>query len=150
MSFVDIVESVRGASEGRALVTSSWRISVKQTRSARSRSFDDGDVVHVDGKVSPTDDIETINTELISPISRRWRRRFRGWKRGQAQQGTGEGPRRALLAQTKLNEGQTVSASGIDREPLRELFLLTAKPFLRVNRYRSARRHRIAHAARWP
>ena len=29
------------------------------------RAFDDPDVVHVDGEVSPKDDIETINTELI-------------------------------------------------------------------------------------
>ena len=36
VSFVDIAGIVRGASEGRALVTSSWRISVRQTRSARS------------------------------------------------------------------------------------------------------------------
>ena len=68
VSFVDIAGIVRGASEGQGL-GKFWRISVRQdARSARSCGRSTTAMVHVDGKVSPTDDIETINTELIADL----------------------------------------------------------------------------------
>jgi GTP-binding protein YchF len=89
--------------------------------------------VHVDGQVSPKDDIETINTELIladlQTIDRvlpRLQKESRLVKEKAAQV--------AAIDEAKkvLDSGQTVYAAGLDPEPLRELFLLTSKPFLYV------------------
>ena len=54
-----------GASEGQGSGTSSCRTSASRMPSARSCAFHDPDVVHVEGRVSPAEDMETINTELI-------------------------------------------------------------------------------------
>ncbi len=134
VSFVDIAGIVRGASEGQGL-GNKFLANIREADAICQvvRSFDDGDVVHVDGKVSPTDDIETINTELILADLQTLEKAIpRLEKEARLNKERAEVLEAALLAQTKLNEGQTVSASGIDREPLRELFLLTAKPFLYV------------------
>ena len=134
VSFVDIAGIVRGASEGQGL-GNKFLANIREADAICQvvRSFDDGDVVHVDGKVSPTDDIETINTELILADLQTLEKAIpRLEKEARLNKERAEVLEAAQLAQKKLNEGQTVSASGIDREPLRELFLLTAKPFLYV------------------
>ena len=66
VSFVDIAGIVRGASEGEGL-GNKFLANIREADAICQviRAFDDDDVVHVDGKVSPRDDIETINTELI-------------------------------------------------------------------------------------
>ena len=66
MSFVDIAGIVRGASEGQGL-GNKFLANIRESDAICQviRVFTDPDVVHVDGKVSPADDIETINTELI-------------------------------------------------------------------------------------
>ena len=95
--------------------------------------FDDPDVVHVDGRVDPAADIETISTELIladlqtleKAIPRLTRRR--GCRRTAAPcwRPRSRPPRSSTAA-------RTLFAAGVDREPLRELTLLTTKPFLYV------------------
>ena len=134
VSFVDIAGIVRGASEGQGL-GNKFLANIREADAICQvvRSFDDGDVVHVDGKVSPTDDIETINTELILADLQTLEKAIpRLEKEARLNKERADVLAAAQLAQVKLNEGQTVFASGIDREPLRELFLLTAKPFLYV------------------
>ena len=66
MSFVDIAGIVRGASEGEGL-GNKFLANIRETDAICQviRAFRDPNVVHVDGEVSPKDDIETINTELI-------------------------------------------------------------------------------------
>lgn len=66
VSFVDIAGIVRGASEGEGL-GNKFLANIREADAICqvTRAFADPDVVHVDGKVSPKDDIETINTELI-------------------------------------------------------------------------------------
>ena len=66
MSFVDIAGIVKGASEGAGL-GNKFLANIREADAICQviRAFNDPDVVHVDGKVSPRDDIETINTELI-------------------------------------------------------------------------------------
>jgi GTP-binding protein YchF len=97
------------------------------------RAFTDPDVVHVDGKISPEDDIETVNTELIladlQTIDRALPRLVREARNSK--------DRATVLAAVErarevLDSGQTVFAAGLDRAPLRELQLMTAKPFLYV------------------
>src|SRR3954471_11410426 len=66
VSFVDIAGIVRGASEGAGL-GNKFLANIRESDAICQviRVFTDPDVVHVDGKVDPADDIETINTELI-------------------------------------------------------------------------------------
>ena len=134
VSFVDIAGIVRGASEGQGL-GNKFLANIRESDAICQvvRSFDDSDVVHVDGKISPIDDIETINTELILADLQTLEKALpRLEKEARLTKDNAENLSAALLAQEKLNAGQTVFASGIDREPLRELSLLTAKPFLYV------------------
>ena len=134
VSFVDIAGIVRGASEGQGL-GNKFLANIRESDAICQvvRSFDDSDVVHVDGKISPIDDIETINTGLILADLQTLEKALpRLEKEARLNKDNAENLSAALLAQEKLNAGQTVFASGIDREPLRELSLLTAKPFLYV------------------
>jgi GTP-binding protein YchF len=97
------------------------------------RAFGDPDVVHVEGQVSPKDDIETINTELIlADLQTVDRALPRLEKEARLRK-----DRQPLLAAVQsarsiLDSGQTLSSAGVDLEPLRELSLLTTKPFLYV------------------
>ena len=66
VSFVDIAGIVKGASEGAGL-GNKFLANIREADAICQvvRVFDDDDVVHVDGRVDPLADIETINTELI-------------------------------------------------------------------------------------
>ncbi|NYI08058.1 redox-regulated ATPase YchF [Allostreptomyces psammosilenae] len=134
VSFVDIAGIVRGASEGQGL-GNKFLANIRESDAICQviRAFEDPDVVHVDGKVSPKDDIETINTELIladlqtiEKVLPRLTKEARLVKDKQAVLAAVE------EAQKVLEEGRTVFSAGLDPEPLRELHLLTAKPFLYV------------------
>lgn len=65
MEFVDIAGLVAGASQGEGM-GNQFLANIRETDAIAHvvRCFDDDNVVHVDGRVSPLDDIETINTEL--------------------------------------------------------------------------------------
>jgi GTP-binding protein YchF len=134
VSFVDIAGIVRGASEGQGL-GNKLLANIREAEAICQviRVFTDPDVVHVDGQVSPKDDIETINTELIladlqtiDKVLPRLQKEARLAKDKQ------ETVTAVEQAKEVLDAGQTVFASGVDPEPLRELFLLTAKPFIYV------------------
>ena len=134
VTFVDIAGIVRGASEGEGL-GNKFLSHIRESDAICQviRAFVDPNVVHIDGKVSPKDDIETINTELILADLQTLEKAIpRLQKEARMQK-----DRAAVLAAAEeargiLDGGTTVFASGVDREPLRELFLLTAKPFLYV------------------
>lgn len=134
VSFVDIAGIVRGASEGQGL-GNKFLASIREADAICQvvRSFEDSDVVHIDGRISPSDDIETINTELIladlQTLDKALPRLEKEARLGKERAAVLEA---ATEAKAILDSGQTIFASGIDREPLRELFLLTAKPFLYV------------------
>ena len=134
VSFVDIAGIVRGASEGEGL-GNKFLANIREAEAICQviRVFADDDVVHVDGKVSPQSDIETINTELIladlqtlEKAIPRFEKEARGDKKRQVAVDA------AVAAQGALNEGTTLFASGLDISELAELGLLTAKPFLYV------------------
>ena len=66
VTFVDIAGIVKGASEGEGL-GNKFLANIREADAICEvvRAFEDDDIVHVNGKVDPSDDIETINTELI-------------------------------------------------------------------------------------
>jgi GTP-binding protein YchF len=134
VTFVDIAGIVRGASEGAGM-GNKFLANIRESDGICQvvRAFKDDDVVHVEGKVSPKDDIETINIELIladlQTVEKAIPRLQKEAKMDKTKAAVLDA---VLVAQKHLEAGTTVFASGMDAAPLRELFLLTAKPFIYV------------------
>jgi hypothetical protein len=134
VSFVDIAGIVRGASEGQGL-GNKFLANIRESDAICQviRVFTDPDVVHVEGKVSPRDDIETINTELILADLQTLEKAVPRLEKESRK----DNEKAALLdaavaAQKVLDEGRTLYSAGVDAAALRELSLLTTKPFLYV------------------
>ncbi|MCJ1672851.1 MULTISPECIES: redox-regulated ATPase YchF [unclassified Rathayibacter] len=134
VSFVDIAGIVRGASEGEGL-GNKFLANIREADAIAQviRGFEDADVVHVDGKVDAASDMETINTELVladlqtlEKAEARYEKELKGKKIEPIVLET------AKKAREFLDSGKPLSASSIELEPIRELGLLTAKPFIYV------------------
>jgi GTP-binding protein YchF len=136
VTFVDIAGIVRGASEGEGL-GNQFLAAIRESDAICQvvRAFEDEDVIHVEGVVDPMADIATINTELIladlQTIDNRIVRLEREAKRSPE---AADQLRAVQSARAVLDNGQTASEAGavLDLEVLRELQLLTAKPFIYV------------------
>ncbi|MFR9729933.1 redox-regulated ATPase YchF [Saccharopolyspora sp. MS10] len=135
VSFVDIAGIVKGASEGQGL-GNKFLANIREADAICQviRVFDDPDVVHVDGNVDPASDIETINTELILADLQTLEKAL---PRLEKEARTNKDKRPALDAANEakalLDGGTTLfSANKADVPELRELNLLTTKPFLYV------------------
>lgn len=134
VEFVDIAGLVRGASEGQGL-GNQFLANIRETDAICqvTRSFADPDIVHVEGTVSPRDDIETITTELILADLQTVEKALpRLEKQARVQKEMAPAVAAAREARAVLEQGTTIFAAGLDRQPLRDLSLLTAKPFLYV------------------
>ena len=134
VSFVDIAGIVRGASEGAGL-GNQFLSHIRESDAICQviRVFDDPDVVHVDGRVDPASDIETINTELIlADLQTIERAHPRLVKEAKQVKDRAEVLAAVEEARDVLESGRTVFEAQLDPAPLSELFLLTAKPFLYV------------------
>ena len=134
VQFVDIAGLVRGASEGEGL-GNQFLAHIRETDAICqvTRVFRDPNVVHVDGEVSPSGDIGTITTELIladlQTIEKALPRLEKEARIKKDLAGRVDLVRRT---QEALEKGTTAYAAGVDLAELRELNLLTAKPFLYV------------------
>jgi GTP-binding protein YchF len=134
VDFVDIAGIVRGASEGEGL-GNKFLANIRESDAICQvvRAFTDPDVVHVDGKVSPKDDIETIHTELILADLQSIEKALpRLQKEARLKKETAAVLAAAEAAVAILETGKTLFEAGFDTAPIRELHLLTAKPFLYV------------------
>ncbi|WP_020580287.1 redox-regulated ATPase YchF [Actinopolymorpha alba] len=134
VQFVDIAGLVRGASEGEGL-GNQFLAHIRETDAICqvTRTFGDPNVVHVDGEVSPSSDIGTITTELILADLQTIEKALpRLEKEARLKKDLAEKIDVVRQAQEALEKGVTVYASGLDRTILRDLNLLTAKPFLYV------------------
>ncbi|MDQ6852003.1 MAG: redox-regulated ATPase YchF [Actinomycetota bacterium] len=132
VSFVDIAGIVRGASTGEGL-GNKFLANIREADAICQviRAFADPNVVHVDGKVSPADDIETINTELILADLQTIENALpRLQKEARLQKDRASLVNAAEEARELLQTGKTIYGSKLDRGALRELHLMTAKPFL--------------------
>jgi GTP-binding protein YchF len=90
-------------------------------------------VVHVEGTVNPASDMETINTELILADLQTIENALpRLQKEARLQKHRAPLLAAAEQAREVLDSGRTISSTDLDRGPLHELHLLTAKPFLYV------------------
>lgn len=139
VEFVDIAGLVAGASKGEGL-GNQFLANIRECDAIAHivRCFNDDNVVHVAGKISPLDDIEVINTELALADLVSVDKALARWSK-QARQG---GDKEALKlvqvlekVQPVLNEGRPARAAKLSAEELaviRPLFLLTLKPVMYV------------------
>ncbi|WP_348728095.1 redox-regulated ATPase YchF [uncultured Mycolicibacterium sp.] len=134
VTFVDIAGIVKGASEGAGL-GNKFLANIRESDAICQvvRVFADDDVVHVDGKVDPKSDIEIIETELILADMQTLERAVpRLEKEARTHKDRRPVHDAAVAAQEVLDSGKTLFSAGADVSLLRELNLLTSKPFLYV------------------
>ena len=138
MTFVDIAGLVKGASKGEGL-GNQFLANIREVDAIAHvlRCFEDGDVTHVEGRVDPVADAQTIETELmladLESVERRLaniQRKIKGGDKEAVEQ-----ERLLKLAQAALSEGRparTVQVGEDERRAWKMLQLLTAKPVLYV------------------
>ena len=134
VEFVDIAGIVRGASEGEGL-GNKFLSHIRESAAICqvTRVFRDDDVTHVEGEVNPANDISTIQTEMIladlqtvEKAIPRLEKEARGRKEMAGVLAA------AREAQAALEAGTPIIATDIDRDQIRELSLLTGKPYIYV------------------
>jgi GTP-binding protein YchF len=138
VEFVDIAGLVAGASKGEGL-GNQFLANIRETDAIAHvvRCFDDGNIVHVAGRVDPTADIEVIDTELALADLETTER---GLLRAERAAKTNDKEASRWLASLKrvrdhLDAGKPVRSmtlDGFERERLHELHLMTAKPVMYV------------------
>lgn len=134
VSFVDIAGIVKGASEGEGL-GNQFLANIREADAIAQvvRGFTDSDVVHVEGKVDASSDIETINTELIlADLQTLEKARPRIEKEVKGKKADPQVLEAIDQAIAVLNAGTPLSLSKLDISLIKELGLLTAKPMLFV------------------
>ena len=136
VEFVDIAGLVAGASKGEGL-GNTFLANIRETDAIAHvvRCFDDGNVVHVAGKVDPMADIEVINTELaLADMETVEKTLAREGKKAKS----GDKEAIALCAvldkvQAHLDQGRLVRTLGLDADQLalvKPLCLITVKPVM--------------------
>ncbi|GAA1938515.1 redox-regulated ATPase YchF [Nocardioides marmoribigeumensis] len=134
VQFVDIAGIVRGASEGEGLGNKFLsHIRESDAICQVTRVFRDEDVTHVDGEVNPASDISTIQTEMILADLQTVEKaipRLEKEARGRKELAANLAAAKEALA--ALEAGTPIIATSIDLALVRELTLLTAKPYLYV------------------
>jgi len=134
VTFIDIAGLVKGASQGAGL-GNKFLANIRECDAICQvvRVFSDDDVAHVARQVDPKSDIEVVDTELIladlQTLERAVPRLDKEARSNKERKPIYEA---ALAAQQVLDGGTTLFAAGVDASPLRELNLLTTKPFLYV------------------
>ena len=134
VEFVDIAGIVRGASQGEGL-GNKFLSHIREAAAICqvTRVFRDEDVTHVDGKVDPGSDISTIQTELIlADLETVEKAITRLEKESRKDKDLVPVLAAAQEAKQALEAGTPVIATSIDRTLIRELSLLTAKPYIYV------------------
>lgn len=138
IEFVDIAGLVRGASKGEGL-GNQFLANIREVDAVLHvvRCFEDDNVVHVDGKIDPIADKETIDTELqfrdLESVEKRILTRQKATKSGDKQAQSDIKVLEKFRAH--LEEGRNVRSletSPEEREVIQDLFLLTDKPVIYV------------------
>ncbi len=138
VEFVDIAGLVAGASKGEGL-GNQFLANIRETDAIAHvvRCFQDDNVIHVAGKVSPIDDIEVIHTELaLADLQSVEKAILRVGKNTRS--GDKEAIKLAALLEkvkVQLDQGEAVRAMGFDADEmklLKPMFFLTAKPALYI------------------
>lgn len=138
ITFVDIAGLVKGASKGEGL-GNQFLANIRETDAIAHvlRCFEDGDITHVEGRVDPLADADTIETELmiadIESVERRMAGIARKVKGGDKEAVAQERLLKAAMVALEAGKpARTVPVAEDDRRPWEMLQLLTAKPVLYV------------------
>ncbi|HEY1036955.1 MAG TPA: redox-regulated ATPase YchF [Candidatus Paceibacterota bacterium] len=138
VEFVDIAGLVKGASEGEGL-GNQFLSHIREVDAIAEvvRIFEDQNVVHVDGKVSPVDDIQVINFELILADAQTVTKRL-----GSVEKDAKRGDKAAIAEKAALEKikvvldigelAQTATLTDDEKEAVKGLSLLTMKPIMYV------------------
>ncbi len=138
LTFVDIAGLVRGASRGEGL-GNQFLANIREVDAIAHvlRCFEDDEITHVEGRIDPVADAETIETELmladLDSVERRLQNLSRRIRGGDKE--AGEQERLLQRAKALLDQGKPARAAEIapkDARTWRSLQLLTAKPVLYV------------------
>ncbi|MGD0191795.1 MAG: redox-regulated ATPase YchF [Rhizomicrobium sp.] len=138
ITFVDIAGLVRGASKGEGL-GNQFLANIREVDAIVHvlRCFQDDDVVHVEGRIDPVGDADTVETELMLSDLESLERRATPVEK-KAKSGEKEAKEQFALmskALVLLREGKPARQAELtpeEREPYRQLGLLTQKPVLYV------------------
>lgn len=136
VTFVDIAGIVKGASEGEGL-GNQFLASIRESDAICEvvRAFVDDDVVHVDGRIDPSSDVATIETELILADLQTLEKVMTRVEKD-AKRNTGDAVAKLAeleKAREALNNGIVISkVEKLDRSFLADVHLLTDKPFIYV------------------
>jgi ribosome-binding ATPase len=138
VEFVDIAGLVAGASKGEGL-GNQFLATIRETDAIAHvvRCFEDGNVVHVAGKIDPISDIETINTELALADLAAVAKQIAKYEKP-ARAGDKEAQRIVAAlkkVETVLDQGKPARTADLyaeERDVLKPFFLLTMKPTMYV------------------
>ncbi|MFR2534499.1 MAG: redox-regulated ATPase YchF [Clostridia bacterium] len=137
IEFVDIAGLVKGASKGEGL-GNKFLSHIREVDAIAHvvRCFEDSNIVHVDGNIDPLRDIETINLELIFSdmelVEKRLeaaKKKLKADKKYQAEIAVLEKIKTVLEAGKCV---RTLALTEEEKEPIKDLYLLTAKPVLYI------------------
>lgn len=138
ITFVDIAGLVRGASKGEGL-GNQFLANIREVDAIVHvlRCFEDGDVTHVDGRIDPIADAETVDTELMLADLESLEKRIVNLRKKAT---VGDKDAKAVLpvmegALELLRNGRPARLLDVakeDRTAFKALNLLTAKPVLYV------------------
>ena len=137
IEFVDIAGLVKGASKGEGL-GNKFLSHIREVDSIVEvvRCFEDPNVVHVDGSINPTRDIETINLELIladiEMVDKRLEKANKNLKADKKYQIEINALERIKQTLESEKPARTVSLTDEEKEMLKDMFLLTSKPILYI------------------
>lgn len=139
VEFVDIAGLVAGASKGEGL-GNQFLAHIRETDAIVNvvRCFDDGNIIHVNGKVDPISDIETIATELALADLQTAEKAMHRYAKAARSGGDKEAKRLVDVLEkclAQLNEAKPIRALKLDEEELaaiKPLCLITAKPAMYV------------------
>jgi GTP-binding protein YchF len=138
ITFVDIAGLVRGASKGEGL-GNQFLANIREVDAIAHvlRCFEDDDITHVEGRIDPVGDAETVETELMLADLESLERRIVPIEK-KAKGGEKEAKEQFALmskAIALLREGKPARQAELspeEREPYRQLGLMTQKPVLYV------------------
>ncbi len=137
IEFVDIAGLVKGASKGEGL-GNKFLSHIREVDAIAHvvRCFEDSNIVHVDGSISPLRDIETINLELIfSDMEMLEKRLDSAKKRLKADKKAADEIKVLEKIKAALEQGKcarTVELTDEEKEQIKDLYLLTSKPVLYI------------------
>lgn len=134
VTFVDIAGLVRGASKGEGL-GNKFLANIRECQAIGQvvRAFHNDDIIHVHDRIDPKEDIEIINTELILADIETLEKRQQNLQK----QAKADPKAKAKIAEVQkaldyLNQGKLIINSDVNPDDLKDLHLLTAKPFIYI------------------